>query len=89
MEATITRLPGSLLLLLLVAGCDTRPGPSQQVVSDCRFPDHTMCLILNSVGTSRSELQAENRPLQLPRSEQVRLDVAAIINGMQAAKTHL
>lgn len=74
-------------LLLAAAGCD--PGDSKrpgQIALDCGHRDRAICTMVNLIGSGRPELPGQAS--QLPYSELVALDVAAILRGTQTPNVH-
>ncbi len=74
-------------LLLAAAGCD--PGDSKrpgQIALDCGHRDRAICTMVNLIGSRRPELPGQAS--QLPYSELVALDVAAILRGTQTPNVH-
>jgi hypothetical protein len=79
------KLSIAAILLLIAPGCDT----GRRERSDhpgCRQNDQQICLIADAIRARMPEL-TERQP-NLPHSEQVRLDVAAILRGMQQSGEH-
>ena len=74
------KLSIAAILLLIAPGCDT----GHRERSDhpgCRQNDQQICLMVDAI-RARMPVIIEREP-ELPLSEQVRLDVAAILRGMQ------
>ena len=81
MERSFARFSAAVILLL-VAGCDAKDG--QRVAAlDCKGRDQAICLMVDSIANQLPGLA--KREVRLSRSEQVRLDVAAILDGMQGS----
>jgi hypothetical protein len=71
-----------MLLFVAAAGCDaSRSARLDRTALECWSRDQAICSVLNSIGNRLTEPTAKE--LRLPDAEQVALDVAAILGGMQ------
>lgn len=87
MATKSTRLGLSVLLLVVAVRCDSGHGKRLgETALDCWRRDRAICRMVNSIGNGPAELAS--RELQLPYSEQVELDVAAIQSGRQRPRGH-